>query len=461
MPRSPIVVLVSLLLAYPIAMTAHAAKRSVEVIEAAAEMVTIPLNGGRLLRLPGPAETVFVANPEVVDIHVKSPALVYLTAKGIGNTTVFAVDSRERVIANIDVHVAADISSLQKTIDALHPGYGIKAHAVGASVVLTGKIPSASISEDVRALAEKTTGSPESVVNRLEIVEPMQVNLRVRIAEISREIQKQLGFNWSISDTFRGATWGLEMTNPFPNLFTDFTTQALSIGGNARGISLNAMIDILEEEKLVKILAEPNLSAMSGETASFLAGGEFPILVPKSLDQVTIEFKQFGVSLSFTPTIIGEDRINLHVRPEVSEISSTNSVVILNFQVPGITTRRAETTVELGSGQSFAIAGLLNSSTKQNVSRYPGLAELPILGPLFRSDHFKNEESELVIIVTPYIVQPVATAMAMPTDGFRPPSDADRFLRSQVQKSAPKPVVGETVQAGGRPLLGPIGFQLN
>ncbi len=459
MARKSLSLLLPLLVAWSCVIPAQAAKRPVEIIEAAGETVSIPLNSGRLLRLPTPAETVFVANPEIVDIHVKSATLVYVTAKGIGSTTVFAVDDRERVIANIDVRVMADIGRLQKTIDDLHPGSGIRARAVEGSVVLTGRVSTSSSAENVRVLAERTAGDPKAVINRLEIVAPMQVNLRVRIAEISREIQKQIGFNWNISDTFRSATFGLTMTNP---LTSSLTTQALSLGGNIHGVSGNALIDALEEEGLVKVLAEPNLTAMSGETASFLAGGEFPILVPDSNNRVTVEFKKFGVSLAFTPTILGADRVNLHVRPEVSQLSTTNSVTLNNFQIPALTTRRAETTVELASGQSFAIAGLLRNDISQDISRFPGMAEIPILGALFRSDHFRREESELVIVVTPYVVEPVsAREIALPTDGFRPPSDADRFLRSQVQKEAPKPVIRETVQAGGRSILGPIGFQLN
>lgn len=437
-----------------------AAERGVEVVEPNGDGVAIPAGGGRLLRLSRPATTVFVANPEIADIHVKSPSLVYITAKSAGFTTVFAVDDKEVVIANIDIRVTPNIARLQQAITDLHPDLAITARAVAGSVVLSGTVPTSSDAEDLRVLAEKIAGSRNAVVNRLQVVAPMQINLRVRVAEMSREIQKQIGFNWNVGDTFRSATLGGVFANPFTNAAT--ATQTVTASGKVRGVSLNAVVDLLEEEGLVKILAEPNLTAMSGETASFLAGGEFPILVPDSNGRVTIEFKKFGVSLAFTPTILGEDRINLHVRPEVSQLSNANAVILNNFTVPSLTTRRAETTVELASGQSFAVAGLLRNDITHDVSRVPGLTDIPILGALFRSDNFQRNESELVILVTPYIVQPVsASQLAMPTDGYRAPSDADRILRSQMHRPEIKQPPRKTVGMGGRPIIGPVGFDFN
>jgi len=212
----------------------------------------------------------------------------------------------------------------------------------------------------------------------------------------------------------------------------------------------------------VTILAEPNLTALTGETASFLAGGEFPILVPDSTGRVTIEFKKFGVSLEFTPTVIGETRVNLHVRPEVSQLSNKNSVTLNNFVVPSLIVRRAETTVELGSGQTFAIAGLLQNNVAHDIRKFPFLGDIPVLGALFRSDRFQRDESELVIIVTPYIVRPTSrTRLAAPTDGFVPPHDIERLITGGTHRR--NPVVGKprTMDRSGKTLIGPVGFQLN
>ena len=202
--------------------------------------------------------------------------------------------------------------------------------------------------------------------------------------------------------------------------------------------------------------------AGAGETASLLAGGEFPILVPDSNGRVTIEFKKFGISLAFTPTMIGENRVNLHVRPEVSQMSSTNSVTLGGFVVPSLTTRRVETTVELGSGQSFAIAGLLQNNITHDIRKFPALGDIPVLGALFRSDRFQRDESELVIIVTPYIVRPASrTRLAAPTDGFVPPHDIERLITGGTHRRNPVAGKPRTVDRSGKALIGPAGVQLN
>ncbi len=454
-PTRTLIALVAALVAAVATLPASSAeRRGAQVVEPREEEVAVPVGGGRLLRLSRAASTVFVANPEIADIHVKSPTLVYITAKVPGTTTVFAVDDNEGVIANLDVRVTPNIGRLQKTIAELHPDLNVDVTSIAGTVVLSGLVPTSAQAENLRALAEKSAGSRAAVLNRLQVAAPMQINLRVRVAEMSRDIQKQFGFNWSVLN--KAGTSGFVFTNPFAGSLT----QQFAYGNTAHGLSINALLDLLEEENLIKILAEPNLTAMSGETASFLAGGEFPILVPDSNNRVTIEFKKFGVSLAFTPTILGEDRVNLHVRPEVSQLSNDNAVVLNNFTVPSLITRRAETTVELSSGQSFAIAGLLRNDVTHEASRVPGLTEIPILGALFRSDNFRRNESELVIIVTPYVVEPTSTRLASPTDGYRAPSDADRLLRGQMHRPANQ-TARVTVEPGGRAVIGPVGFDFN
>jgi len=238
---------------------------------------------------------------------------------------------------------------------------------------------------------------------------------------------------------------------------------SLAAGLDNGSQSITALIDALDKEGLVKILAEPSLTAVSGETATFLAGGEFPIIIPGSRDnRFSIEFKEFGVSLAFTPTVLSGKRIVLKVKPEVSQLSTEGAIQFNGFSIPSLTTRRAQTTVELASGQSFAIAGLLQNNTTQELSKFPGLGDIPVLGSLFRSDRFQRDESELVIIVTPLVVRPVSKRLlALPTDGLTPPTDTDRYVHVRLYRPnvIRRPKAPRAARASG--LTGPVGFVLN
>jgi pilus assembly protein CpaC len=279
------------------------------------------------------------------------------------------------------------------------------------------------------------------VVNRLNTATPMQVNLRVRIAEVNRSLTKSIGINLFSSDPTSGFKFGIGQGDPTatPGNTSPFAVGALATGGTTLGaagklfgLNLDGAIDLAAKDGLVTILAEPNLTALSGETASFLAGGEFPIPVSQGNNAVTIEYKQYGVGLAFTPIVLADGRISMRVRPEVSELSNEGSVKFGDFIVPALTTRRAETTVELGSGQSFMIAGLLRNANTNDVSKAPFLGDLPILGALFRSTSYRRSETELVIIVTPYLVRPVSHQLALPTDGYRTPTDAQGIVGGKV-----------------------------
>ncbi len=432
---------------------------SVEVVSSSGQSLDLEVSKGRLVRLDRPAATVFVADPEIANIQVKSPSLVYLLGKKPGETTLYAVDEKERVLANIDVTVTHNLGRLHGILEQFHPGSGVKVASINGTLVLDGMVTSASTAEDMRRLAVSFVGDEKDIINRLGVSAPNQVNLRVRVAEVSRGVDKQLGFNWSILGSIGGFSLGLATANPLAGTVTQHT---LSAARSFKGIDFNTVIDALEEEGLVTVMAEPNLTALSGETASFLAGGEFPILVPDSDGRVTIEFKKFGVSLAFTPTLLGENRVNMHVRPEVSALSSTNSVTLNNFEVPSLTTRRAETTVELGSGQSFAIAGLLQNNVTHDISKFPGLGDVPVIGGLFKSGRFQRDESELVIIITPYIVKPVSNRkLTGPADGFAPPHDIERLFVGGLNSRNPNPGKPVTVGRDGKTLIGPVGFQLD
>jgi pilus assembly protein CpaC len=454
-------ILALLVLCIP-ALVATRAIAGAELVPAEGPSVVLEVNKGGLIRLDQPAATVFVANPEISDIQVKSPSLVYLIGKQAGETTLYAVDDQERVLAAFQIHVVHDLRRLRQAVKDIHPYVNLELASVGGAVVVEGDVPTAAIAEDVRRLASRFVDEDADVVNRLAVTAPTQVSLRVRVAEINRTVQKQLGFNWDAVGQIGSFSLGLGTFNPFG---TNVVTDLLRGGIATESLDANVLIDALDREGLISILAEPNLTAMSGETASFLAGGEFPILVPGSNGQVTIEFKKFGVSLAFTPTLLDAGRISMRVRPEVSELSSEGAVTIPvaggTLTIPSLTVRRAETTVELGSGQSFAIAGLIRNNVSQSVQKFPGLGNIPILGVLFRSDDFKRNESELVIIVTPYVVRPAPSDnLALPTDGFSPPSDADRVLRGGTYRPNLRRGEPSVVAPDGTRLIGPAGFIL-
>lgn len=439
------------------------AASAAQVISSGARAVRVELNKGALVRLDRPAHTVFVADPEVCDIQVKSPSLVYLFAKKAGVTTLYAVDKAERVLANFEVTVTPNLTRLNKAVRNLYPDADISLSSVEDSIVIDGVVGNATVSENVRRMAARFIGDKVDLINRLGIAAPTQVNLRVRIAEVSRDVEKQLGINWRVAFS-DGLRMLFSTVNPFSlSGISTSATELIGVGGRPGNWDVNAIIDALDTEGLISILAEPNLTAVSGETASFLAGGEFPILVPDDNNKITVQFKKFGVSLAFTPTFIGGKRINLHVRPEVSQLSNEGAISVPlglsgAISIPALTVRRAETTVELGSGQSFAIGGLLQNDTTHDVRRFPLLGNIPVIGRLFSSDRFRRNESELVIIVTPYIVRPASTRLAAPTDGFAPPHDFERAVMPGTWRRNPQAGPRSTVGGDGARVVGPIGF---
>lgn len=440
--------------------------RAAEVIGVSPTALEIEVNKGVLLRLARPAATIFIADPEIADIQVKSPRLIYVTAKRPGETSLYAVDANERVILGRRISVSHNISRLRKTLRYLFPNSEIDVRSVDGAMVLSGSVATASDAEDVRRIAARMVDGSKNLINKLAVSEPNQVHIRVRITEVSRTVLKQIGINWESTGSFAEFIYGFGIGRDFIADTGEITRTAqannLNVGYKSPSHDINALIDALDREGLVTVLAEPSLTAVSGETAEFLAGGEFPILVPGANGRTTVEFKQFGVSLSFTPTVINGTTISLKVKPEVSQLSAAGAVEFGGFTIPALTTRRAETTVELGSGQSFVIAGLLQNNITRDISRFPGLADLPVLGALFRSDRFQREESELVIIVTPYIVRPVSNQqLASPTDGLTPPTDTDRVLHGRLYR----PTLGRRPSSpsgrGASGLVGPVGFMLD
>ncbi|HEV2100887.1 MAG TPA: type II and III secretion system protein family protein [Stellaceae bacterium] len=459
------------------------------VVPANGRPIVLEVDKGTLVELAQPASTVFVANPDIADVQVKSPKLIYITAKAPGETVIYAVGAEENVLLNAPIRVSLDLSQLRQSLTRLVPGASISADSVGSNLVLSGSVASAGQAEKVRALATTVATAVKGgqVINRLSVETPNQVSLRVRIAEVDRNILKQIGVDWTkfgpnnevqfvttnnfsprnILSVSPGSTTivnGAVVINPGVVTTAIPTSNFLTIG--MFPFQAAATVEALATEGFITILAEPNLIAMSGQTASFLAGGEYPIPVVQSVaagtaPTISVQFQQYGVQLAFTPTIIDANHVNLRVRPEVSQLDYSNAVTENGFTIPALTVRRAETSIELGSGQSFALAGLLMHNTSQNISKIPWLGDLPVIGALFRSTKFQNNESELVIIVTPYLVKPSSTELASPTQGFTPPHDVQQVLfGDKWQQGLPAPARGP-IGAGGKGLIGPGGLQLN
>jgi pilus assembly protein CpaC len=428
--------------------------------------ITLEVNKGTLVRLTGPAATVFVANPDIADVQVKSPTLVYISAKAPGETVIYAVDASDNVLLNSSILVEHDVSRLRSSLRQLAPGERVSADSVDGNLVLSGVVSDAGQADKVRALAASIAGEAKGsqVINRMTVATPNQVNLQVRIAEVDVTKLNEIGVNWSKI----GTNLSFQTANP---VSTAGETPNFLRVGHILGQAVSATIQALTDEGFITSLAEPNLTAMSGQTASFLAGGEFPVPITGSaattggVPTITVEFKSFGVSLAFTPTIIDAQHLNLRVRPEISELTTTGevSVPITSNQVvtiPALTVRRAETSVELASGESFALAGLLMHTSQQLVSKVPWIGDIPVIGAVFRSDRFQRAETDLVVIVTPYLVQPVQTRVAAPTDGLKLPNDFQRvFLSEKYRHGLPPP--SPPLNAGGKGLIGPGGFRLD
>jgi pilus assembly protein CpaC len=561
MMRKGLLLGASLLLALPaIAATNHPVsldESSARIIQVSAsagspvhQSITLGLGKSAVVELDTEAHDVLVSSPDIVDAVVRSPKRIFLLGLKTGQTNAFFFDSEGHQIVSIDIRVEKDVTDLATMMKANLPNSAIKVTALNDNVVLSGSVSSAQESTRAQDLATSFTGDPKKVVNMLGIAGGEQVMLKVRIAEMDRNIAKQFGVNLGGALNEAGVPIALSTSNPFGllghalsdasgaqigqscagaffptggtsststlntgnstvNTLTNSSTNINNVSNNPNllepGVALGTSVlgsavqtitsaaaptvaatansatnclspnnaqgalTALEQVGLVHILAEPNLTAVSGETAKFLAGGEFPVPVAKdNQGNITVDFKTFGVGLSFTPVVLSPGRISLQISTEDSELTTTGAFTLqggtatVNGQttnVPGVTipalsVRRAETTVELPSGGSFAIAGLMQHETKQVIDGFPGLKDMPVLGALFRSRDFENDETELVVLVSAYLVNPnTASAYAAPTDGFVAPTDPETLLLGRlnaVYKKTDKPLTPEAAA--------PVGF---
>ena len=426
-----------------LAQTRNAVHRGASVTPAGAPVVQVNTGRGRLVTLARPMTDLFVADDTIADVQVRSPTQLYLFGKKTGETTISATTKGGAVVYAATVRVGNNLDSVQQMLGLAMPEAQVIATPMNGLILLTGTVAAPEDAAEAERLVQAFVGDTTKVLSRLKTATPLQVNLQVRVAEVTRSFVKNIGVNLLTQD--RGGS-GIQFGSTSGTAGTityDATTGAktstytagaqrttLGVAGRLLGMDFLAAIDLGETTGQVTTLANPNLTALSGETGTFLAGGEVPIPVAQALGTNSVEYKQYGISLAYTPTVLSDGRISLRVRPEVSQLDYSNAVTLNNTRVPGLTTRRTETTVELGSGQSMMISGLLSNSHNNSYDKTPGLSSLPIIGALFRSNAFQRNETELVIVITPYLVKPVnnASDIALPTDSSRAPSDIDRVL---------------------------------
>lgn len=414
--------------------------------------IVISIGRGELVTVPGSMADVFVANDSVADVQVKSTRQLYVFGKSGGETTIYASNSAGDVIWSANIRVGSNLDSIDQMLGLAMPEAKIAVATMGTNtVLLTGTVAAPEDAAEAERLVQAFVGESTNVISRLKMATPLQVNLQVRFAEVSRSLVRTLGSNLNTYDGTDGFKFGvatgrdgfLPQWSVGGGVFTGGTEASagsslvtqnspgstISGFGKFLGLDLAGALDLAERNGLLTTLSQPNLTALSGETADFLAGGEFPIPISQGLGSTAIQYRKFGVSLSYTPTVLANGRISIRVRPEVSELSSQGAVTLNGFSVPSLTIRRAETTVELGSGQSFMIAGLMSTNAQNTIDKAPGIGDVPILGNLFRSRNFQRGETELVIVVTPYLVKPVNAAdIKLPTDGYRSATELQSLL---------------------------------
>jgi pilus assembly protein CpaC len=405
----------------------------------ATRRITIGMDKSMLIELPVDLENVLVSNPEVVNAVVKSQRQVYLLAKDQGEANAFFMGPNGQKVLLLEIVVTRDLTSLSDTLHRLLPGSKITVDTMGDNIVLSGSVMTPVDANRAAELAQRATKKKdkESVVNLLTVAEPAkeQVLLKVTVAEMQRDALRRLGVDIPNAVLTSGNfTFQKIITNAFPVTGAVAPTIASGIPGAAGSLgvvgwqsgnqSVAAIIEALERTNLMRTLAEPNLTALSGETAKFLAGGEFPIPLSGKDGELSVEFKQFGVSTTFKPVVLSDGRISLSIGAEVSELTSEGAVVTNGISIPALKVRRAETTLEMPSGGTLAMAGMLSDDTRQNVDGVPGLKNIPVLGQLFRSNDYRRRETELVILVTPYIATHMTKAQAAkPDKNFAPASD--------------------------------------
>jgi pilus assembly protein CpaC len=462
----------------------HPVRISVQEVAAEGQLIHVPVNKSVLVDFSVPIREVRLAKPEFAEVNALTPTQIMLTGKSFGTTQMIAwVDGNRQHV--FDVAVDLDLERLLASIRTVEPRARVKAHALLDAVVLTGRVPDASSAERIMQIAE--VFSPQ-VINQMQVAGTQQVLLRCTIAEMSRSAGRQLGFNgWIAGDDVRdmffinnlnginpaniGAPSGSLVTADIPFVVGNEgipVTGGSTLSFGFPRVQMQVFVQALRENGLLRVLAEPNLVAVNGQSASFLAGGEVPIPITTE-NQIRIDYKEFGVRLNFTPAVLAQDRIRLQVAPEVSEPDFANSVTFGGISVPGFATRRVETVVEIGSGQTFAIGGLLSDRVRAVSRRVPGLGDVPVLGALFRSEDYQLDQSELVVLVTPELVEPVSPNQVtyVPGADYVVPNDFELYLTGELEgrsgREVPvlQPRVNQNWPVRPSELYGPAALQLH
>jgi pilus assembly protein CpaC len=416
--------------------------------------ISLGINKSMIVELPADVRDVLVSNPAIADAVVRTARRVFVIGVGPGDTNIFLFDGADRQIAVLNLTVQRDVTGIQATLADLMPDAAVIVEPVNDGVVLRGVVASAAQAQTAMDVATRFVGDASRVVNALQIAGGEQVQLRVTVAEVQRGTLRQLGVNLGdfvngqpLTTTIGDLVLSGATSNPFAITGSAIATSALDV--SVRGFA--ARVRALEQDGLVRTLAEPNLSAISGESASFLAGGEFPVPISQDEDgNVAVEYKPFGVGLGFTPVVLAGDRISIQIETEVSELTSEGAFTLAGgdgrtLSIPGLSVRRASTTVELPSGGTIVMAGLIDQRLRQTVDGIPGLMNLPIIGQLFRSNDFQRSETELAIFITPYLTRAVSRQeMARPDQNLRPAHDLSTLFFNQlierygVQGQAPR-----------------------
>jgi pilus assembly protein CpaC len=423
---------------------ASAPAGSIQVVgsDSSSRFVQLGIGKSVVIDLPRDIKDVLVAEPKFANAVVRSTRRAYLIGVAVGQTNIYFFDADGKQIAGFDVAVTRDLNGVRAMLQKLLPHADVRVDGVGEGVMLSGTVANAAESAQAADVAAKLVGSADKVVNNLNVRGRDQVMLKVTVAEVQRDVIKQLGIDINGSFSYGSAVIDFNNSNPFTAL-----GQPLVAGNGVAGSfkSVTATLRAMERAGIIRTLAEPNLTAISGESANFLAGGEFPVPAGYTCDpntricQLSIQFKKFGVGLNFTPVVLSEGRISLKVLTEVSELSNENSIQLVQGQstqtIPAIKTRRAETTLEIPSGGSLAMAGMIQEQTKHQISGLPGLMQLPVLGTLFKSRDYVNRQTELMVIVTPYIARAVAQKdLSRPDDGFADSSDPAAVLLGRLNR---------------------------
>lgn len=431
--------------------------------EAETGSMSIDVDEGQALYLSRPASHVFIANPDIADVQAPQQRTVLVLGKKPGRTTLIALDGKGEEITRIAITVATGLGMLRERLGRDYPGLEVTVDGTPNGILVAGHVETPEQGHGVIDLVKAYVPDSAKVVDRLHVDSQIQVQLRVHVAEMSRQVVNQFGLNWQAiikmgsnvgglltgrnainltsstnSSGSSSSSTAIPLGGPIQTV-TPNTSTNTAVGGVTAGVAtIDAVLDLLGQDGLATILAEPTLTAISGQTATFLAGGEIPVVTQSGLNGTNVTYKEYGIRLNFTPTVMSHDRISLAVRPELSQLTTVGSVTTDGITIPALSTRRVDTAVELGSGDSFVIGGLLENDRNNSNSRLPGLGDIPVLGKLFQSQSFQNNESELVVMVTPYIVQPTKpNAVATAERPFRAVTEAERLMMGPAAEGTP------------------------